>query len=335
MAFQNTQEKQQENMNRGAYTPKHISILLSECIDALALKDNALYLDATLGLGGHSEGILQKAQAMGLKNFKLLGFDRDPDALAFATKRLAPFGEAFQAVQSCFSNVDAVLSELGYSGACLDGVLADLGVSSMQLDFAERGFSFLHDAPLDMRMSKAGRSAKNVVNESEESELQKIIAEFGEDPLAGRIAKAIVQARFKKSIETTLELAQIVFDAYPAKWRFTARNHPATRTFQALRIFVNEELFELNKFLSTIVTRLKPGARLALISFHSLEDRIVKHFFKEEAKACVCPPAFPICRCNKKVTLKIISSKPILPSKDEIVFNSRSASAKLRVAEKI
>lgn len=313
----------------------HVTVLLSECVDFLAPKPGGLYLDCTLGLGGHTEAILRRAADTAGGNCKVIGLDRDPEALVLARKRLAAWGDNFQGVESCFSDLDAALEALGYAGPCLDGVLADLGVSSLQIDSAERGFSFLHDGPLDMRMGKQEKSAAYLINHLSVAELTKLISDLGEDPQAGRIAKAIDSARSRKTIETTLELAEIVKMAYPAKWRNTARNHPATRTFQALRMLVNEELLELTKFLSAAVSRLNPGGRLAVISFHSLEDRMVKHFMREEAKDCICPPFLPVCKCNKKATLKVLTSKPVLPSAEELKRNPRSSSAKLRVAEKI
>ena len=308
----------------------HVSVLLTECVDFLAPKPGGLYLDCTLGLGGHSEALLQRAAGC-----KVIGLDRDPEALALARARLAVWGDSFQGVESCFSDLDSALESLGYSGPCLDGILADLGVSSLQIDNAERGFSFLHDGPLDMRMGKQEQRAGYLINHLSVAELTKLITDLGEDPQAGRIARAIDDARTRKPIETTLELAEIVKMAYPAKWRNTARNHPATRTFQALRMLVNEELLELKEFLGAAVRRLNPGGRLAVISFHSLEDRMVKHFLRDEAKDCICPPFLPVCKCDKKATLKVLTSKPVLPSAEELQRNSRASSAKLRVAEKI
>lgn len=316
----------------------HVSVLLSECVDFLAPKAGGLYLDCTLGLGGHAEALLQRAAADGRSkagSCKVIGLDRDPGALALARARLAVWGDSFQGVESCFSGLDAALDALGYAGPCLDGILADLGVSSLQIDSAERGFSFLHDGPLDMRMGRQEKSAGYLINHLSVAELTKLIGDLGEDPQAGRIARAIDEARTRKPIETTLELAEIVNKAYPAKWRNTARNHPATRTFQALRMLVNEELSELREFLGAALRRLNPGGRMAVISFHSLEDRMVKHFMREEARACICPPFLPVCQCSKKAALKVLTSKPVIPSAEEIQRNSRASSAKLRAAEKI
>ena len=309
----------------------HIPVLLPKVVEFLSPREGGWYLDGTLGLGGHSEAILE---AVGGKAH-LMGLDRDAKALALAAKRLARFGNGVRVEHSRYSGFASALDAHGWP--LLDGALIDIGVSSMQIDTPERGFSFAHDGPLDMRMDPGGGEAPAsvIVNRGSFETLKHIIAEFGEEPLAGKIARAIIEASAKAPIETTLELAAVVAHAYPAKWRAAARNHPATRTFQALRIAVNRELEELKYFLGAIADRLKPGARVAVITFHSLEDRIVKNAFREAAAACVCPPHIPVCVCGHKQTLKIITRKPIAPSLEEIRANPRAASAKLRVAERV
>lgn len=310
---------------------RHIPVLLPEVVEFLSPKKGGWYLDGTLGLGGHSEAILDAAGA----DAHLMGLDRDACALSLAGERLARFGSNVCMEHSKYSDFAAVLDAHGWP--LLDGVLIDIGVSSMQIDTPERGFSFVHDGPLDMRMNpKSGDApASVIVNRGSFETLKRIIFEFGEEPLAGRIARAIVDARVKSPIESTSELAAVVAQAYPAKWRATARNHPATRTFQALRIAVNKELEELDYFLGRIADRLKPGARVAVITFHSLEDRMVKNAFREAATPCVCPPHIPTCVCGHKQTLKILTRKPVVPSPEETAVNPRAASAKLRVAERL
>lgn len=312
-------------------TGMHIPVLLREVVDFLAPKKGGWYLDGTLGLGGHSEAILKAVDG----DAHLMGLDRDTRALECAARRLTRFGNAVCVEHSQYSNFSAVLNEHGWP--LLDGALIDIGVSSMQLDTPERGFSFVHDGPLDMRMNPEGGEApaSALVNRGSFEMLKRIIAEFGEEPLSGRIARAIVDRRAQGPIESTSELAEVVSRAYPAKWRATARNHPATRTFQALRIAVNKELEELEHFLGAIVHYLKPGARVAVITFHSLEDRIVKNAFRTAATPCVCPPHVPVCVCGHKQTLRIITRKPVVPSPEEMSANPRAASAKLRVAERV
>lgn len=312
----------------------HIPVLPEEVLEYLAPKDGGRYLDGTLGLGGHTSRILAAA------NCRVLGLDRDEDALAIAGERLAPFGDRAVLRHSRFSGFEEHLDDLGWDG--IDGALVDIGVSSMQLDTPERGFSFLHDGPLDMRMDLTGAGedgvvppASKLVNTAPYDVLKELIKTAGEEPQAGRVARAIVDARGKKPIETTAQLAAIVERAYPAKWRATARNHPATRTFQALRIAVNGEFDELRLFLKRIVPRLKPGGRLVVISFHSLEDRIVKRFVRDEATGCICPRHVPRCICNHVATLRILTKKPVTASEGELRANARSSSAKLRAAEKI
>lgn len=312
----------------------HTSVLLEELLSFLEPVSGQRYLDATLGMGGHSEAMLQKAEAAGAEDVRLLGLDRDAEALCLAAERLAPFGEKTVLRHCTFSDCERAVAGLGWEG--LDFALADIGVSSMQLDFAERGFSFAADGPLDMRMDTSrGRPASVLVNSLPTARLVEIIREYGEEPMAGRIARAIDDARSAKPIESTLELARIVERAYPAKWRATSRNHPATRTFQALRMTVNDELGELERFLRTIVPLLKPGGRVAVITFHSLEDRMVKHFFREEATGCRCPSHVPLCICGHKPALSVLTRKPVRASEEELARNSRSGSAKLRVAEKV
>lgn len=313
----------------------HIPVLPEEVLSYLAPRNGGRYLDGTVGLGGHTARILATAPEC-----RVLGLDRDEAALALAAERLRPFGDRVTLRHSRFGEFAARLDDLGWES--LDGALVDIGVSSMQLDTPERGFSFLHDGPLDMRMDVTGGDtgtvvspAAKLVNTAPFDELKDIIATAGEEPQAGRIARAILDARSRGKIETTGELAAIVASAYPAKWRATARNHPATRTFQALRIAVNNEFEELKTFLAGIVPCLAPGARLVVISFHSLEDRIVKHFFRDEAEGCRCPRHIPVCVCNHKATLRILTKKPVTASEEELKANVRASSAKLRAVEKL
>ena len=311
---------------------KHYSVLLSETVDGLDIKPDGIYVDCTLGGGGHSEEILKRLSSMG-GNGKLYSIDRDPDAIAAASKRLAPFGERSVILQGRFSEAAALLSSVGVEK--IDGITADLGVSSFQLDTPERGFSYMHDAPLDMRMSNThGKSAWNVVNEYDENELKRIIFRYGEETFAPRIASFIVKAREQKSIETTGELVEIIKAAIPAKNR-QGGHHPAKKTFQAIRIEVNGELDEVENVIRSTFPILKKGGRMSLISFHSLEDRIIKHEFLELTQGCTCPPDFPVCVCGKSSGAKVVTKKPILPSEKELEENPRSRSAKLRVLEKI
>lgn len=309
----------------------HFPVMLDEVMEWIAPKPGGRYLDATLGLGGHSARILELTGG----GARVLGLDRDENALARARARLAAFGDAMVCAHSSFRYFETVLDDLGWER--LDGVIADLGVSSLQLDSPERGFSFLQDGPLDMRMDpgSGGEPAANIVNGASYERLRKIIWEFGEEPMAGRIARCIIAAREERPIQTTLELARIVAAAYPAKRRALARNHPATKTFQALRIEVNGELEEIREFLERVIDYLVPGGRIAVISFHSLEDRIVKHTFRRESSECLCPPEYPVCRCGHEKKLKLMFRKPLLPSQAEMRANSRSRSAKLRVAERL
>lgn len=306
----------------------HISVLLNECIEGLNIKENGIYVDGTLGGGGHSSHIAAK-----LTTGRLIGIDQDTDAIQAASKRLEPYKNVFTAVHSNFYNVREVLDNLGIEKA--DGFLLDLGVSSYQLDEADRGFSYMHDAPLDMRMNRENEySAWNVVNEKSEKELNDIIFKYGEEKWAKRIAQFIVQERAIKPIETTYELVEVIKKAVPKGARRDGP-HPAKRTFQAIRIEVNGELAILDKTVDDMVASLNPGGRLCIITFHSLEDRIIKNAMKRHENPCVCPPEFPVCVCGKKPDGKVITRKPILPSDEELELNPRSRSAKLRILEKI
>ncbi len=309
---------------------QHVSVLLHEVLQWIAPHPGGTYLDGTVGLGGHSGAILEKVDG----DARILCLDRDPFALDLARGRLAQYEGAAVFERASYSAFPDILDALGWG--LLDGALLDLGVSSLQLDDPERGFSFLQPGPLDMRMSPGGPEApaSRLVNKAGVDELKRIIATYGEEPQAGRIARGIVQARVKAPIETTQELASIVERAYPPAWRAKARNHPATRTFQALRIAVNRELEELESFLADIPARLRPGGRVAIISFHSLEDRLVKRAFRFEAKECRCPREVLQCRCGGP-RLKILTKKPLTPSEEEVRGNSRARSAKLRVAERL
>jgi len=305
----------------------HVSVLLKECIEGLNIKPNGIYVDGTLGGGGHSFKILQL-----LENGKLIGIDQDTDALKAATERLKIFEDKFVPVHRNFSEIETVLDELGIKK--IDGLLLDLGVSSFQLDEAERGFSYMNDGKLDMRMNQSDTfTAYDIVNTYSERKLTSIINEYGEENWANRIAKFIVEARTEKPIETTFELVDVIKNAIPAAARKDGP-HPAKRTFQAIRIEVNNELKIIEQTIEATVKRLNKGGRIAIITFHSLEDRIVKTAYKSLAQGCTCPPEFPICICGGKPKVKIISKKPILPSDEEVEMNPRARSAKLRVAEK-
>lgn len=307
---------------------KHISVLLEESVNALNIKPDGIYADGTLGGGGHSYEIASKLSPKG----RLIGIDRDTDALKAAGERLAGFSNVTY-VHSNFSDIKNILAAEGISS--IDGAVIDLGVSSYQLDSGERGFSYMQDAPLDMRMDRsADFSAYDVVNTYSEGELARIFFEYGEEKFSRKIARLILEQRNQKNIETTLELVEIIKKAIPEKLRQKG-SHPAKRVFQAIRIEVNSELEPLRKSLTDFFDCLAPGGRLAVITFHSLEDRIVKQTFQSFAKGCTCPKDFPICVCGKKPTGKVISTKPILPSDEEITYNKRSKSAKLRVCEKI
>ncbi|MBN1039125.1 16S rRNA (cytosine(1402)-N(4))-methyltransferase RsmH [Clostridium sp. ZS1] len=307
---------------------KHISVLLNECLDALDIKDNGIYVDCTLGGAGHSSHILERLSNEGL----LIGIDQDRDALKAAKERLKRF-ENVKYVHSNFYDIDNILENLDIPK--VDGILMDLGVSSYQLDEGARGFSYMKDAPLDMRMNRDNDfSAYQIVNEYSEDELYKIIRNYGEERFAKRISNCIVNRRSDKPIETTMELVDIIKAAIPAKARREGP-HPAKRTFQAIRIEVNSELKILNQTIEDGVNRLKPGGRMAIITFHSLEDRIVKLKFRELNDPCTCPREFPMCICGKKPSVRLVSRKGIEPSKEEVEENPRSRSAKLRIIEKL
>jgi len=303
----------------------HLSVMPNECIEGLNIKSDGVYVDATTGGGGHSYLIAQRLSEKG----RLICFDRDDDALAAAGKRLAEFSN-ITFVKSNFENIYDVLHSMGV--AEIDGILFDLGVSSYQLDNAERGFSYMKDAPLDMRMDRSeGISAYDVVNGYDRRELTRIISTYGEERFAPAIAAAIERNR---PIDTTLQLAEIIRNAMPAAAR-REKQHPAKRTFQALRIEVNGELHAEEKAVADAVKLMAKGGRIAVISFHSLEDRIVKQIFAKEAKGCTCPPDFPVCVCGKKPALKLISKGALVASENEQIENPRARSAKLRIAERI
>ena len=305
----------------------HISVLLEETIAALAIRPDGIYVDGTAGGGGHSSRIAQQ-----LTTGRLLALDKDPDAVAAATARLAPYGERAMVLQRDFADMAQVLGELGIPA--VDGILLDLGVSSHQLDTPERGFSYQHDAPLDMRMSQKGLSAYDLVNTMEEKGLAEIIRRYGEEKFSARIAARIVEARRQGPVETTGQLAQIVKEAIPAAARREG-GHPAKRTFQALRIAVNDELDNLSRCLDTAFDCLAPGGRFAVITFHSLEDRITKQAFAGYCRGCTCPPDFPVCVCGKKPRARLVTRKPVEASAQELEENNRSRSARLRVIERL
>lgn len=306
----------------------HYSVMLKECIEALNIKPDGIYVDGTAGGGGHSFEIAKR-----LTTGRLIAIDQDADAIAAAGERLRPYGDRVTLVRDNFSNLASVSKALGIEK--IDGLLLDLGVSSYQLDTAERGFSYMSDAPLDMRMDKRSElDAWKVVNTYSEAEIKRILSEYGEERFSGRIARAIVEARTKHSIDTTGELVHVIVSAIPAGAR-EGGSHPAKRSFQAIRIEVNKELSVIAPAIDSAVTLLNQGGRLAILTFHSLEDRMVKQTFAVAAKGCTCPRNFPVCVCGNKPKLKVITSKPLLPREEELAENSRSHSAKLRVAEKL
>jgi 16S rRNA (cytosine1402-N4)-methyltransferase len=307
----------------------HISVMPDEVLAALTPRSGGIYVDGTLGGAGHAGLILTASSPDGV----LIGFDRDAEAIAVATQRLAPFGGRARLFRRNFAAIAATLAEIGVDA--IDGFVLDLGVSSHQLDKDERGFSFMHDAPLDMRMDRStGPSAADLVNTLPEAELFRIIAEYGEERWAKRVASFIVAARGEKPLETTLQLVDVIKGAIPkAKWE--ERLHPATRTFQGLRIAVNEELKSLEEGLAGLLSLLRLGGRGAVISFHSLEDRIVKSSFRAAAVGCTCPIGLPGCVCGRVPQFKVITGKPVRASEEEINGNPRSRSARLRVVEKI
>lgn len=307
----------------------HKSVLMNECIEGLNIKPDGIYIDGTAGGGGHSYEIASKLTAGG----KLYALDRDKEAVAAASERLKPFSERATVINANFSEIASVVNELKLPR--VDGILMDIGVSSYQLDNPERGFSYNHDAPLDMRMSREQEtSAATVINEYTEFELEDIIWKYGEERWAKRIARFIVEERNIKPIETTFELNEIIKKAVPAGARRDGP-HPSKRTFQAIRIAVNNELGELETALNDGIELLSDGGRFAVITFHSLEDRIVKNMFAQRVRGCICPPDMPVCVCGKKPELKLVNRKPIVAGKDELEENPRSRSAKLRIAEKI
>ncbi len=307
---------------------EHISVLLMETVDGLDIKPDGIYVDGTLGGGGHSEEVLKR-----LDGGKLIGIDQDEQALAAATKRLEKYGDSFIPVHNNFSNILEILKELGIEK--IDGMMMDLGVSSHQLDEADRGFSYRFDAELDMRMDRTKSfTAKEIVNTYSEDDLNRIIRDYGEENWARRIAKFICEKRAEKPLETTQELVDIIYSAIPANARREG-GHPAKRTFQAIRIEVNGELEIIRKTIQDITSVLNKKGRISIITFHSLEDRIVKQAYKELATGCICPPEIPVCMCNNKPKVKIITRKPILANEKELDDNSRSKSAKLRVCKKV
>ena len=307
----------------------HRPVLLDECLEALAIRPDGIYVDGTLGRAGHSLEILRRLGPEG----RLIGVDRDETAIQAARERLAEFAGRFTLVHSNFSRVGEILDELGIRQ--VDGMLFDLGVSSPQLDEAERGFSYLQDAPLDMRMDRsAALTARDVVNTWSYEELRRILFEYGEERYAPAIARAMVRQREQQAIETTGELTELIKKAMPPA-ALREKQHPAKRSFQAIRIAVNGELEELEPMLQAAVEHLAAGGRLAVISFHSLEDRIIKKTFRQLAAGCTCPPEFPVCVCGKKPRIRLISRKPITATQAELTYNPRARSAKLRVAEKL
>ena len=306
----------------------HISVLLNECIEGLAIKPDGIYIDGTLGGAGHSSQIAKR-----LTTGRLIGIDRDPVALKAAGERLEPYQNNVTLVHSNFCEMAQVVKDLGLPG--VDGILLDLGVSSPQLDEVARGFSYMADAPLDMRMNNEDPlTAHTVVNTWSQEELKRILFDYGEERYAPRIASAICRRREEKAIETTLELVDIIRSAMPAQ-ALREKQHPAKRSFQAIRIAVNDELGSVERAMEAAIPLLNPGGRLAVITFHSLEDRIVKNAMAEAAKGCTCPPRIPVCVCGKKPQVKLISRKPIVATDEELEVNPRSRSAKLRVCEKL
>ncbi|MGN0390183.1 MAG: 16S rRNA (cytosine(1402)-N(4))-methyltransferase RsmH [Wujia sp.] len=307
----------------------HKSVLLDETIAGLNIKPDGIYVDGTLGGGGHSFEICRRLSDKG----RLIGIDQDREAIEAAKKRLEPFGDRVTFIHSNYQDIDSVLRGCSVSG--VDGIVLDLGVSSYQLDNIERGFTYREDTPLDMRMNRdSAMTAKDIINDYSEMDLYRIIRDYGEERFAKNIARHIVQAREERTIETTGQLNEIIKAAIPAKMR-QGQGHPSKRTFQAIRIELNHELDVLESSLDTMISWLNPGGRLAIITFHSLEDRIVKTIMKRNMNPCTCPPEFPVCVCGKKPTGTIITKKPIVPSEEEIIDNKRAKSAKLRVFEKV
>lgn len=305
----------------------HKSVLLDETIEGLAIKPDGIYLDGTLGGGGHSSEICRR-----LAGGHLIGIDQDEEALAAASERLKPFQDKITLVRDNYCNAPEVIKNLGITG--VDGLVLDLGVSSYQLDNVERGFSYRYDTALDMRMdTRQSLTAREIINEYPERELYRIIRDYGEDQFAKNIAKHIAAARKEKPIETTGELNELIKAAIPARMRANG-GHPSKRTFQAIRIECNHELDVLKNSLDELIAMLNSGGRICIITFHSLEDRIVKSAFRKNENPCTCPPDFPVCVCGKKSQGKVITRKPVLPGEEELETNSRSKSAKLRIFEK-
>ena len=308
---------------------KHVSVLLHECIDALAIRPDGIYLDGTLGGAGHSSEIARRLTDGGL----LIGVDRDPVALEAAQARLAPWMEHVRLVHANFREIDRILDSLHIDR--VDGMLFDLGVSSPQLDDGARGFSYMADAPLDMRMNAEDRlTAHEIVNTWPQEELKRILYDYGEERYAPAIAAAIVRRRTQAPIETTLQLVDVMRGAMPPQ-ALREKQHPAKRSFQAIRIAVNDELGAVEDMMHAAIDRLSPGGRLAVITFHSLEDRIVKSAMQAAARGCTCPPEFPVCVCGKKPKVRLITRKPIISGPEELEQNPRARSAKLRVAERL
>lgn len=307
---------------------RHTSVLLEPSLEGLAIRPDGVYVDGTLGGGGHSFHIAERLTVGGW----LIGIDRDEDAIQAAAKRLQPFRDRVRIVKDNYGNIRQVLDKLEIRQ--VDGILLDLGVSSYQLDTPERGFSYMADAPLDMRMDREEtRTCQDLISESSEEELYRMIRDYGEDRFARRIAQAIVRERERAPIQTTGQLVRVIEEAIPRKMQKTG-GHPAKRTFQALRIELNRELTVLDETLDTMIDSLKPGGRLCVITFHSLEDRIVKGRFRTAEDPCICPKNFPVCTCGRKSKGRVITRKPVLPSQREMEENPRSKSAKLRIFEK-
>lgn len=308
---------------------KHKSVLLNETIESLNVMPDGIYVDGTIGGGGHSYEICKRLGEKG----RLIGIDQDADAIEAASLRLKEFKDKISLVHSNYNNIKSVVNDLGINK--VDGIVLDLGVSSYQLDNPERGFTYREDVPLDMRMDReSSMTARDIVNDYSEMELFRVIKDYGEEQFAKNIAKHIVKARSEKPIETTGELNEIIKAAIPAKMREHG-GHPSKKTYQAIRIELNHELTVLENSLDTMIELLNPKGRLSIITFHSLEDRIVKNIFRKNMNPCTCPPDFPVCVCGKKPTGRIITRKPIVPSEEEIAENKRAKSSKLRVFERI
>ncbi len=303
---------------------EHLPVLTDRVVEVLAPTGPGLLVDATVGLGGHAEALLRAEPG-----FQLVGLDRDPQALARAGERLQPFSDRVQLVEETFDRLPLVLRRLGIGAPV--AVLADIGCSSLQLDTAERGFSFASDGPLDMRMGGSGPTAADLLEQAEWEELVRILRDYGEERRARAVARAIVRRREQEPLRTTAQLSRLVQDVMGGRER---RIHPATRTFQALRIAVNDELGQLERFLEPAIRSLKPGGRIAVISFHSLEDRIVKHTLRRLAGRCTCPPDFPVCRCNPQRVVEVLTRSPVRPDVEEIDHNPRARSARLRAAQR-